>query len=98
MAPAPEIETEEEAAQREAEHEQRMAEYKAEQERKEEERKAEFERQQRDFEAEQSRRDEQRKATRCHLRAHHRRGSRILQPRADARLPSIAHPPGLQLP
>jgi ParB family transcriptional regulator, chromosome partitioning protein len=62
MAPAPEIETEEEAAQREAEHEQRMAEYKAEQERKEEERKAEFERQQKEFEAEQVRRDKHRKA------------------------------------
>ena len=62
MAPAPEIETEEEAAQREAEHEQRMAEYKAEQERKEEERKAEFERQQEEYEAEQARRDKQRKA------------------------------------
>ena len=62
MAPAPEIETEEEAAQREAEHEQRMAEYKAEQERKEEERKAEFERQQKKYEAEQGRRDKQRRA------------------------------------
>ncbi len=62
MAPAPEIETEEEAAQREAEHEQRMTEYKAEQERKEEERKAEFERQQKEYEAEQTRRDKQRKA------------------------------------
>jgi ParB family transcriptional regulator, chromosome partitioning protein len=62
MAPAPEIETEEEAAQREAEHQQRMTEYKAEQARKEEERKAEFERQQREYEAEQARRDKQRKA------------------------------------
>jgi ParB family chromosome partitioning protein len=62
MAPAAEHETEEEAAQREAEHEQRMAEYKAEQKRKEEERKAEFERQQKDYEAEQARRDKQRKA------------------------------------
>ncbi len=62
MAPAPEVETEEEAAQREAEHEERMAEYKAEQERKEEERKAEFERQQKEYEAEQARRDKQRKA------------------------------------
>ena len=61
-SPAPEVEAEEEAAQREAEHEQRMAEYKAEQERKEEERKAEFERQQKEFEAEQARRDKQRKA------------------------------------
>ncbi len=62
MAPAPEIETEEEAARRETEHEQRMTEYKAEQERKEEERKTEFERQQKEYEAEQARRDEQRKA------------------------------------
>ena len=62
MAPAPDIETEEEAAQREAEHEQRMAEYKAEQERKEEERKADFERQQEEYEAGQARRDKQRKA------------------------------------
>jgi ParB family transcriptional regulator, chromosome partitioning protein len=62
MAPAPEIETEEEAAQREAEHQQRMTEYKAEQERKEEERKADFERQQKEYEAEQARRDKQRKA------------------------------------
>ena len=58
MAPAPEIETEEEAAQREAEHEQRMAEYKAEQERKEEERKAAFERQQKEYGAEHNRRAE----------------------------------------
>ena len=62
MAPAPEQETEEEAAQREAEHEVRIAEYKAEQERKEEERKAEFERQQKEYEAEQARRDKQRRA------------------------------------
>ena len=62
MAPPPEVETEEEAAQREAEHEQRMAEYKVEQERKEEERKAHFERQQKAFEAEQARRDKQQKA------------------------------------
>jgi ParB family transcriptional regulator, chromosome partitioning protein len=62
MAPAPEVETEEQAAQREAEHEQRMTEYKAEQERKEEERKADFERQQEEYEAEQGRRDKQRKA------------------------------------
>jgi len=61
MPPLPEAETEEEAAQRQAEHQQRMAEYKAEQERKEEERKAEFDRQQKEYEAEQARRDEQRK-------------------------------------
>jgi ParB family transcriptional regulator, chromosome partitioning protein len=62
MTPAPEAETEEEAAQREAEHQQRMAEYQAEQERREDERKAEFERQQKEYEAEQARRDKQRKA------------------------------------
>ncbi len=62
MAPASEEETEEEAAQRRAEHEQRMAEYQAEQQRKEEERKAEFERQQKEYEAEQARREKQRKA------------------------------------
>lgn len=62
MAEAPAEETEEEAAQRKAEHEQRMAEYKAEQQRKEEERKAEFERQQKEYEAEQARREKQRKA------------------------------------
>ncbi len=62
MAPAPEQETEEEAAQRTAEHEQRMAEYEAEQRRREEERKAEYERQQKEYEAEQARREKQRKA------------------------------------
>ena len=62
MAPAPEQETEEEAAQRKAGHEQRVAEYEAEQKRREEERKAEFERQQKEYEAEQARRDKQRKA------------------------------------
>ena len=61
IAPAAEQETEEEAAQREAEHEQRMAEYRAEQERKKEERKAEFGRQQKEYEAEQARRGKQRK-------------------------------------
>ncbi len=62
MAPPLGVETEEEAAQREAEHQQRMAEYEAEQERREEERKAEFDRQQKEYEAEQARRDKQRKA------------------------------------
>jgi ParB family chromosome partitioning protein len=62
MPPPQEAETEEEATQREAEHEQRMAEYKAEQERKEEERKAEFELQQKQYEAEQTRRDKLHKA------------------------------------
>jgi ParB family chromosome partitioning protein len=55
-------ETEEEAAQRKAEHEQRLAEYQSEQQRKEEERKAEFERQQKEYEAEQTRLEKQRKA------------------------------------
>ncbi len=62
MAPAAAQETEEEAAQREAEHEERMAEYRTEQERKEEERKAESERQQKEYEAEQARREKHRKA------------------------------------
>jgi ParB family chromosome partitioning protein len=62
MAPAAAQETEEEAAQREAEHKERMAEYRAEQERKEEERKAESERQQKEYEAEQARREKHRKA------------------------------------
>lgn len=53
IAPAPEQETEGEAMQRQAEHEQRMAEYKAEQERK-----AKFERQQQEYETEQARRNE----------------------------------------
>ena len=62
MPPAPEQETEEEAAQRKAEHEQRMAEYEAEQQRREEERKAEYERQQKEYEAEVAKREEARKA------------------------------------
>ena len=62
MEPAPEQETEGEAAQRQAEHEERVAEYEAEQKRKEEERKAEWERQQKEYEAEQARRDKQRKS------------------------------------
>jgi ParB family chromosome partitioning protein len=62
LPPAPDQETEEEAEQRRAEHEQRVAEYQAEQERREEERKAEFERQQKEYEAEQARREKQRKA------------------------------------
>jgi ParB family transcriptional regulator, chromosome partitioning protein len=61
MPPAPEEETEEEAAQRRAEHEQRMAEYAAEQQRREDERRAEYERQQKEYEAEQARREKLRK-------------------------------------
>lgn len=62
MPAAAPTETEEEAARREAEHAQRMAEYEAERKRKEEERKAEFERQQKEYEAEQAKREKQRKA------------------------------------
>src|ERR1700744_1888446 len=62
MAPVPEQETEEEAARRRAEHEQRMAEYEAEQQRREEERRAENERQQKEYEVEQARREKLRKA------------------------------------
>ena len=62
MAPAPKQETEEEAAQRTAEHEQQVAESQADQQRREDERKAQFERQQQEYEAEQARREEQRKA------------------------------------
>jgi ParB family transcriptional regulator, chromosome partitioning protein len=62
IAPAPEQETEEEAAERQADYEQRKAEYDAEQEHKEEERKQEFERQQQEFEAEQTRRTKLRNA------------------------------------
>ena len=62
MEPAPEQETGEEAAQRQAEHDQRVAEYEAEQKQKEEGRKAEWERQQKEYEAEQARREKQRRA------------------------------------
>jgi ParB family chromosome partitioning protein len=62
MPPVPEEETEEEAAQRQAEHAQRMADYETEQRRREEERKAEYERQRKEYEAEQARREKQRKA------------------------------------
>ena len=62
IAPAPEQETEEEAAERQADYEQRKAEYDAEQLRKEEERKAGFDRQQEEYEAQETRRTELRKA------------------------------------
>ncbi len=62
MPAADPTETEEEAAQREADHQQRMSDYQAEQKRKEEERRAEFECQQKEYEAEQAKRDKQRKA------------------------------------
>ncbi len=62
MPPAPEEETEEEAEQRRAEHEQRRKEYEAEQERRAEERRQEMERQEQEYEAEQARREELRQA------------------------------------
>jgi ParB family chromosome partitioning protein len=62
MAPAPEAETEEEAAERQAEFEQRRAEHEEEQRRREDERKQQFEREQAEQEAEQTHRDELRKS------------------------------------
>jgi ParB family transcriptional regulator, chromosome partitioning protein len=62
MPNAPAEETEEEAEQRRVDHEQRMADYHAEQQRRDEERKAEFERQQKEYEAEQAKREKLRKA------------------------------------
>jgi ParB family chromosome partitioning protein len=62
MAPAPEEETEEEAAEREREYEQPRREYKEEQQRKEEERRQQFERAQAEHEAEQARREKLRTA------------------------------------
>ncbi|HEY4378977.1 MAG TPA: ParB/RepB/Spo0J family partition protein [Acidobacteriaceae bacterium] len=62
LPPAPEQETEEEAAQRKAEHEQRMAEYEAERERQEQEHRDEQERQQEEHEAEQKTREKQHNA------------------------------------
>ena len=75
-----------------------MAEYKAEQGRKEEERKAEFDRQQKEYEAEQARRDKQRKARVATSERIIEQAPCIIQPSTDARLPSLAHPFGLQLP
>jgi hypothetical protein len=54
MAPAPESETEEEAAERKAEFERLRAEYEEEQQQREEERKRQFEREQAKYEAGQS--------------------------------------------
>jgi ParB family chromosome partitioning protein len=58
MAPAPEIETDEEAAERQAEFERQRAEYEEERQRREEERKQQFEQQQAEIEAERSRKAE----------------------------------------
>ena len=62
MAPAPEAETEEEAAERQAEFERQRAEYEEERQRREEERKQQFEREQAEIEAERNRRAETQKA------------------------------------
>ncbi|MFC6647182.1 ParB/RepB/Spo0J family partition protein [Granulicella cerasi] len=62
MPPAPEEETEEEAAQRIVEHEQRVAEYEAEETRKREERKAAVERLEQEREAERVQRERHLKA------------------------------------
>ncbi len=62
MAPAPEAETEEEAAERQADFEQRRAEHEEEQQRREEQRKHQFEQEQQEYEAEQTRREELRKS------------------------------------
>jgi len=56
IAPAPEAETEEEAAERQREFEQRRAEHEDERQRREEERKQQFEREQAEMEAERNRR------------------------------------------
>jgi len=61
MTPATEEETSEEAAQREAEYEQRRKEHQAEEERRAEERRQQFEREQQEHKAEQERRDQLRK-------------------------------------
>jgi ParB family chromosome partitioning protein len=61
IAPAPEAETQEEAAERQAEFEQRRAEYEEERQRREDERKQQFEQEQAEHEAERNRRAEMRK-------------------------------------
>jgi ParB family chromosome partitioning protein len=58
MAPAPEVETEQEAAARQAEIERQRAEYEEERQRREEERKQQFEREQAEIEAERNRKAE----------------------------------------
>jgi ParB family chromosome partitioning protein len=58
MAPAPEAETEKEAAERKAEFERQRAEYEEEQQRREEQRKQQFDKQQADYEAERNHRAE----------------------------------------
>jgi ParB family chromosome partitioning protein len=62
IAPASEIETEQEAAERQVTFEQRRAEHEEEQRRREEDHKQQLERKQREYEAEQSRREELRKS------------------------------------
>jgi ParB family chromosome partitioning protein len=62
MAPAPEVETEEEAEERQRNYEQQRKEYEQEQERNAEERKQQFEREQKEHEAERARREKLHKA------------------------------------
>jgi len=62
MAPAPEVETEEEAEERQRNYEQQRKEYEQEQERRAEERKQQFEREQKEHEAERARREKLYKA------------------------------------
>ena len=62
MAPAPEQETEEEAAEREREYEQRRKEYEEEQQRKEEERQQQFQKEQKEREAQRARMEKVQKA------------------------------------
>jgi ParB family chromosome partitioning protein len=57
MAPVPEEESDEEAAEREPEYAQRRKEYEEEQQRKEEVRQKQFEKEQKEREAEQARRE-----------------------------------------
>jgi ParB family chromosome partitioning protein len=62
MAHAPEAETEEQAAERQAEFDRQRVEHEEEQQRRDEERRQQFEREQAEYEAEQNRRDEVLKA------------------------------------
>jgi ParB family chromosome partitioning protein len=62
MAPAPEVESEEEAEERQRKYEQQRKEYEQEQERRAEERRQQFEREQQEQEAERARREKLHKA------------------------------------
>jgi ParB family chromosome partitioning protein len=95
MPPAPEEQTEEEAAQRRADHEQRTAEYAAEQGRRAQGRVRTA------AEGVRSRASAPRKTaqgTSCHLRTHHRTRPGSIQRHADAVLSALGYPAGLQFP